>query len=206
MSRTRTLVLATVAAIALVGGGAVLGASATSASGGGGSSASADTLDSLAYDAALTALGDDPAAGPGDTGGGNGLGGRVGQRHPFRNQGADRFLHGEVVLKDKDGKPVTVALQRGVVTAVDGSSVTVKSDDGYSRTWALTDDTAYRSLRDKASKSDVKVGATVRIAGAVTDGNATARIVGIPPVGGKPGQGTSPAPHPSASAETSSTA
>ena len=94
----------------------------------------------------------------------------MGQRHPFRNPAADRFMHGEVVLKDKDGKPVTVALQRGVVTAVDDSSVTVKSEDGYSRTWALTGDTAYRSFRDKAAKSDVKVGATVRLAGPVVDG------------------------------------
>ena len=202
MSRTRTLVLATIAAIALVGGGAVIGASATTA---GGSSTGGDSVDALAYDTALPALGDDPAAGTGGANGQGGLRDRIG-RHPFRHQGADRFLHGEVVLKDKDGKPITVALQRGVVTAVDASSVTVKSEDGYSRTWALTTDTTYRSGRDKASKADVKVGATVRLAGPVTSGNATARIVGIPPVGDPAGKGgTAPAPQPSASAETSST-
>ena len=64
----------------------------------------------------------------------------------------------------------------------------------------------YAGFRDKASKADVKVGATVRLAGPVTDGNATARIVGIPPVGDKHGKGTAPAPSPSASAQTSSTA
>ena len=84
--------------------------------------------------------------------------------------------------------------------------MTVKSEDGYSRTWALTDETVYRNGRDKASKADVKVGATVRVAGPVVSGNATARIVGIPPVGDPAGTGgTSPAPQPSASAETSST-
>ena len=132
MSRTRTLVLATVAAIALVGGGAV---SAPRPPTPAARPTSGDALDALAYDTALTALGDDPAASPGG-GREGGIGQRMGQRHPLAEPRADRFLHGELVIKGKDGKPVTVALQRGVVTAVDASSVTVKSEDGYSRTWA----------------------------------------------------------------------
>lgn len=204
MSRTRTLVVAAIAASALLGAGAVMGASAVTARGGAGSpSTSPDSLEALAYDGALGVLGDDPSAvgtGPG------GMGDRMGPRHRFHGPMVDRFLHGEVVIKGKDDQPVTVALQRGAVTAVDGDSVTVKSEDGYERTWALTSDTTYRSFRDKGSKADVKVGVTVRLAGPVDGGNATARIVGIPPAGDAFRSGNPPAASPSGSAAATSTA
>jgi hypothetical protein len=196
MSRTRTLIVAALAATALVGAGAVIGASATTAggTGSGNPSTSADSLDAMALDTALGSLSDDPGGTPDGR-----MGDRMGPRHRFGGGMVDRLLHGEVVLKGKDGKPVTVAVQTGEVTGVTADSVTVKSEDGYSRTWTLNGDTVYRSLRDKASKSDVKVGTTVRLAGPVTNGQATAKIVGIPPAGGMPGKGTAPAPQPSAS-------
>ena len=147
----------------------------------------------MALDTALGALADDPSGTPDGR-----MGDRMGPRHRFVGM-VDRLLHGEVVLKGQDGTPVTVAVQTGVVTAVTDGSVTVKSDDGYSRTWTLAADTVYRSFRDKASKADVTVGAAFRLAGPVTSGQATAKIVGIPPKGGLPGKGTAPAPQPSAS-------
>lgn len=203
MSRTRTLVVAAIAASALLGAGAVLGASAVTAGGRGPTTHSpgVGALDSMAYESALGMLGDDGSvSGPGGTGD------RLGPRHRFDRRMADRFMHGEVVVKGKDDAPVTIAMQRGEVTAVDGDSVTVKSEDGYERTWALTAETVYRSFRDKAAKADVKVGTTVRLAGPVTGGTATARIVGIPPTGDGSGKGGTPAPSGSSSASGASTA
>jgi hypothetical protein len=209
MSRTRTVVVATVVAAALVGGGAVAGAATINASAS--SAGTSDSVDMLAYDTALTALGDDPVA----TGSGDRLSGlrdRFGQ-HPRFGRAADRLLHAELVVKGKDGQPITVAAQRGEVTAVDATSVTVKSEDGYTRTYALTDDTIYRSGREKASLADVTVGATVRLAGPVSGGNATAKVVGIKPAGdatdgaswdggGTSLGGSSPTPLPSTGAVT----
>lgn len=49
-------------------------------------------------------------------------------------------LHGEAVVKTKDGGTQTVAVQRGEVTAIDGDSMTVKSTDGFTMTWTFGDD------------------------------------------------------------------
>ncbi|HYN75361.1 MAG TPA: hypothetical protein VEV13_04115, partial [Candidatus Limnocylindria bacterium] len=76
---------------------------------------------------------------------------------------------------------VTFALQRGEVTKVTSDSVTVRSEDGYERTWSLTGETVYRSFRSEAGKADVTVGAEVRLMGPVAGDQATARVVGIPP-------------------------
>lgn len=184
MSRTRTVVLASAAAIALVVGGAAVGSAATSARGGPQGSGSSDLLDPAAFETALGAwTGDEtPSATPGPQD----------RRDRFRHRAAGRMLHGEIVLLGRDDAPVTMAFQNGLVTAVGATSVTVKSSDGYERTWVLDGTTRYvksgegmpgmpgmHRMGGEADLADVTVGATVRLAGAVTDGEATARVVGI---------------------------
>lgn len=84
-------------------------------------------------------------------------------------------LHGEFVVKKDDGSYQTVATQRGEVTAVSKESITVKSEDGYSRTYTLTEDTLVNAARDGID--DVKTGNTVSVFAVVADGKATATSV-----------------------------
>jgi hypothetical protein len=82
-------------------------------------------------------------------------------------------LHGEFVVKQSDGSGYqTVATQVGKVTAVSSSSITLKSEDGYSRTYAVTADTLVNSTRDGISA--VKNGDQVRVFATVADEKATA--------------------------------
>ena len=79
----------------------------------------------------------------------------LGHRGQFGLGGA---LHGEFVVKKEGGAYQTVATQRGEVTAVSKDSITVKSEDGYSRTYAITEDTLVNAARDGID--DVKTGNT----------------------------------------------
>jgi hypothetical protein len=81
-------------------------------------------------------------------------------------------LHGEFVVKKDGGGYQTVATQRGEVTAVSKDSITLKSEDGYSRTYTLTEDTLVNAARDGIG--DVKVGNTVGVSAVVADSKATA--------------------------------
>ncbi|HJV99162.1 MAG TPA: hypothetical protein VJ617_08730 [Arthrobacter sp.] len=52
-----------------------------------------------------------------------------------------QHLHSESVVKKADGTFETVLSQQGTVDAVSETSVTVKSDDGYTQTYAVNADT-----------------------------------------------------------------
>ncbi len=101
-----------------------------------------------------------------------GKGGGPGHRGQFGLGGA---LHGEFVVKKDDGTYQTVATQRGEVTAVSKDSITVKSEDGFSRTYAITEDTLVNAARDGID--DVKTGNTVTVSAVVADGKATASSI-----------------------------
>lgn len=101
-----------------------------------------------------------------------GPGGKGGHRGMF---GVGAALHGEFVVKKDDGTYQTVATQRGEVTAVSKDSITVKSEDGYSRTYTITEDTLVNAARDGID--DVKTGNTVWVSAVVADGKATATSV-----------------------------
>jgi hypothetical protein len=78
-------------------------------------------------------------------------------------------LHGSYVVEDPDGGYQTVLSQRGEVTAVSSSSLTVRSDDGFTTTYRLTDDTTVLSGPD--GTDDVEDGADVAVT-AVRDGGS----------------------------------
>ncbi len=82
-------------------------------------------------------------------------------------------LHGEFTVHTRKGDK-TVDVQRGQVTAVSGSRLTVKSSDGYQLTWSLTDKTGVRSGKDKAERSALKKDAKVRVVGVKTGNTRTA--------------------------------
>lgn len=98
--------------------------------------------------------------------------GGPGHRGQFMLGGA---LHGEFVVKKEDGTYQTVATQRGEVTEVSKESITVKSEDGYSRTYTLTEDTLVNAARDGID--DVKTGNSVTVFAVVVDGKASATSV-----------------------------
>ncbi len=88
-------------------------------------------------------------------------------------------LHGEVVVQAKDG-PVTVLVQRGEVTAITGSTITVKSTDGYSQIWTFGDPIRVIDRRTTVQPSDVGVGTQVGVAGVRSGDASVARLVVIP--------------------------
>jgi len=100
--------------------------------------------------------------------------GRAGLRKHLRKN----TLHGEITVQGKDGVK-TIVVQRGTVTAVDASTVSVKSTDGFTQTWTFG--AKLKVVQDKKAvdKSTVKAGAEVGVAGA-KDGDATvARLVAV---------------------------
>ncbi|MFI6457686.1 hypothetical protein ACIBF6_39770 [Streptosporangium amethystogenes] len=81
-------------------------------------------------------------------------------------------IHGEFVVPDGEGKYVTVATQYGDVTAVDQDSITVKSEDGYSKEYAINGDT--RINRRGESGDALKTGQKVMVMAKVDGSTATA--------------------------------
>lgn len=71
---------------------------------------------------------------------------------------AKGMLHGEFVVKGGDGKITTMVVQHGAVTAVSASSVSLKSEDGFTGTYAVNGDTRVRVAGGPAAISGVKTG------------------------------------------------
>jgi hypothetical protein len=61
----------------------------------------------------------------------------------MRMAGPMRALHGEYVVSNGNGGYQTEEMQRGSVTAVNGGTFTVKSDDGYTHDWVTDSNTRY---------------------------------------------------------------
>jgi hypothetical protein len=64
-----------------------------------------------------------------------------------RMAGPMQALHGEYVVSNGNGGYQTEEMQRGSVTAVNGSTFTVKSDDGYTHDWVTDGNTFYPGNR-----------------------------------------------------------
>ncbi|WP_455833858.1 DUF5666 domain-containing protein [Pseudarthrobacter siccitolerans] len=92
-------------------------------------------------------------------------------------------LHSESVVKKADGTFQTILEQRGTAEAVSSTSITVKSEDGYSQTYAVNADT-----KVKPSIADIATGDTVRITGVKDGGQATAERI-VEGAGDVPGLG-----------------
>jgi hypothetical protein len=107
----------------------------------------------------------DTAPGPGGPGGHGGPGG--GHGGP-----GGMGIHGEFVTAAPGGGYQTIATQRGEVTAVSATSVTVKSEDGYSRTYTVDDNTLVNAGNDGIA--DVTKGDDVRVTALVANGKAGA--------------------------------
>jgi hypothetical protein len=90
-----------------------------------------------------------------------------------------RALHGEAVVQTDEGTK-TVVVQRGTVTAVTATTVTVKSSDGFTLTWTFGDQIKVVKDGAQSSPSALATGANVGVAGEKTGDTTTARLVVVP--------------------------
>jgi hypothetical protein len=163
----RTVAIAGVAVVALAGGGGI-GYAATH-------SLTAKAADTAALAASSPSASPSPSAstpesghgwrsfpgGPGRVFGPLGLGGGV--------------LHGQLTVPKSGGGYQTVDVQNGTVTAVSTSSVTVKSADGFTATYAVTSKTVVTA--ESPGIASVKKGDTLFVTATVSGSTATAASV-----------------------------
>jgi hypothetical protein len=100
-------------------------------------------------------------------------------RHPrlrflFRNT-----LHGEATVQTEEGVR-TVVVQRGTVTDVSSTALTVRSSDGFTLTWVLGERTTVVVDRARSEIANVPVGTEVGVAGSRDGETVTARLVVVP--------------------------
>ncbi len=112
-----------------------------------------------------------PMMGDGDDDGRPGPGRHHGRGGPGMG-GPGMGIHGTFVVPDGDGGYRTVHTQGGEVTAVSSTSLTVRSEDGYSQTYVVTADTVVNAQRDGIGS--IETGDDVRVLGVETDGAVTA--------------------------------
>jgi hypothetical protein len=113
-----------------------------------------------------------PSAKPNDKRGQNDLRKRLVRRHV---RFVARALHGEVTLAGERHR--LIAFQRGEVQKVNSKSVTVKSNDGFVETYALSDDTKVRENGDKAQLSNIDTADRVLVVATKEDSTLNARRV-----------------------------
>jgi hypothetical protein len=114
----------------------------------------------------------DPAAGPSA-----GPSAAPGGKHPrLRLKLRKNVLHGEATVQTKEGLK-TIAVQRGTVTAITDTSVTVKSTDGFTQTWTFGPNLSVVEHRATVQPSAVKTGAEIGVAGPHEGSTYTARLI-----------------------------
>jgi hypothetical protein len=78
------------------------------------------------------------------------------------------FLHGDITVQGQEG-PTEIALQRGEVTAASATSVTVRSSDGFTTTYAVGTSTQVRRDRASVTADELEVGDTAFVRATGTD-------------------------------------
>jgi len=86
-----------------------------------------------------------------------------------------RALHGEVTLAGQQHQ--VVVFQRGQVVSVDGSSITLRSNDAFTGTYAVAPTTKVRVKKALGTIGDVEPGDRVLVIAAKGDDVSTARVV-----------------------------
>jgi hypothetical protein len=84
-------------------------------------------------------------------------------------------IHGEFTTNGPNGGYQTLDSQIGQVTAVSNTSITVKSEDGFEKTYAVDTDSVVNAGRDGIA--DVKTGETVRILAVANGQTANAKEI-----------------------------
>jgi hypothetical protein len=87
-------------------------------------------------------------------------------------------MYGQYTFETKQG-PRTLAFERGTITSVKASDVTVRATDGTTLTWMLTGTSVVREDGTRVPTSTLKQGQLVFTGGPVTDGARDARLIVI---------------------------
>jgi hypothetical protein len=87
--------------------------------------------------------------------------------------------HGEIVVKTKDGEK-TIDVQRGTVTAINSTTVTVKSADGFTLTWTFGKPIHVIEHRTTVQPNNVTTGEQIGVAGTKSGSTVTAQLILIP--------------------------
>ncbi|MFI2564408.1 hypothetical protein [Paenarthrobacter sp. NPDC018779] len=110
--------------------------------------------------------------------------------------GLNTAIHSEYVVL-RDNEYVTMADQLGTVSEVSSNSLTVKSSDGFTKTYVLSSDTAVaQGTRQRGSTTssltiaDIKSGAKVRVTATKDGDNYTAASVRLTTATTSSGQGS----------------
>jgi len=156
VKRTKTMVAAGTLALALAGTGAGVAAAQTTPTAPGPSTAANPAPAS-------------PAPGAKHTGTHTGMGKHRG--------GLRRVEHGEFTVHTKTGDKV-MDVQRGVVTAVNATSVTVKSTDGFSSTYTINPTTKVRKDKTTAAVSQIATNDRVQVMATKTGSTVIAQRIG----------------------------
>ncbi|HET6909863.1 MAG TPA: hypothetical protein VFH54_11035 [Mycobacteriales bacterium] len=135
-------------AAGIIGGGAIAGVTYAAVA----TPATASSATGPATSAAVTAASPGPHAKPNATGPRAGRMGKLGQRALL-----GRLEHGELTLRGRNGG-VTVDIQRGTVSAVSPTSITVTSLDNFSQIYDVTGTTKVRAGKAVGSISSVHDG------------------------------------------------
>jgi len=103
--------------------------------------------------------------GPFDRGGGHGLG-------LLGGPGGGRMLHGEATVEKAGGGTSVVHFQNGVISAINGSTMTVKSTDNFTMTYTVNSTTRILLNGTDGTLSKLAKNDKVRVVG-VEDASAT---------------------------------
>ncbi|MEV6301502.1 hypothetical protein AB0M02_18980 [Actinoplanes sp. NPDC051861] len=94
----------------------------------------------------------------------------------IRKQLRKNTLHGEIVVETREGVR-TVVVQRGTVTAVTETGLTLKSTDGFELTWTYGDPLRIVKNREKVERDALKTGAEIGVGGLREGTATTARLI-----------------------------
>jgi acyl dehydratase len=158
----RSALFAGVAATALLGGAGVAYAATHSAN----PTASAQTTSQNGTPSASASAGPQPAS-PDPA-----RRGRFGFPGLIFGGGLGAAIHGQVTVPKAGGGYQTLDVQAGTVSAVSSTSITVKSADGFTASYAVTGSTEVNA--ESAGIGSVKSGDTVFVSATVSGGSATA--------------------------------
>ena len=92
-----------------------------------------------------------------------------------RSAGIFGAVHGQLVVPKPSGGYQSVDIQSGTVTAVSASSITVRSADGFVRSYAVTSSTIVDAQRDGIGS--IKTGNQVSLLATVSGGTASAATI-----------------------------
>jgi hypothetical protein len=99
-------------------------------------------------------------------------------RRPARVWLRRNLLHGEVTVQTEDGTR-TVLVQRGQVTALTDTEITVESSDGFDQTWTFHSELRVVEARAAIDAGELQPGDPVGVAGSRQDSGPVARLIVI---------------------------